>query len=603
MSPIVVVLSSFLFGSQGWAQDAPDGGIPGSLRAESSWAQTGPTRAGALVDVAINPSDPDIWVAAGADGSVWLTVTDGKTWIPILNRLATYLGDASNDEDVMRDVEAFVTDLLEDQDLPENDFDADDDEAEQFEFDESAIQAAADDARATVTNNTGSVSGGRLAQRRSRVWFTPDGWLLVGRNDGLWLSTNLGGAWERVMDEPTRALEYLPERRIWVAGTDDGMRFAVNVRAWIDAEDGTEGLVVYDIASAEEGWYAATGDGLWFADDAQTWLRVGNLREPVYTVLADPNWERGLWVATDAAVLRSDDGGNTILAEFGSPVPKVSELVLLGRGHLLAVGSEGPWESIDGGTTWFSFAAGLSKPSTLGADFIDGRLLLASQEGIFTLGDVPDLPPPDMSLEVGSWMPVGDLITAGVMRPEFVQLPQAGGFAARRLLVRTLPQIQIAYDWRRGYPHLGDPNSLGWERNVTWRETSFTEKTGDIDWAITLRAIWVAPGSQAVDRGDVADAQPPAPYVLDGVVVMGDNAAALLSNRVGRKAVKYRSVVVEHISELYFARLDIVRQRESLASSSLAARVDNELKIEELEARLDLLTGGAVSRWSASALP
>ena len=135
---------------------------------------------------------------------------------------------------------------------------------------------------------------------RPRVWFGKDGLLFVGRADGLYRSTDLQ-SWNRGPDVAVTALAYLEQRDLWVAGTQDGVRFSVGAlagQAWIDAEDGTEGVMVFDLAAAEEGMYAATNTGLWFASDAQSWTQVAHSDLTILSVLPDPDWEQGLWLST-----------------------------------------------------------------------------------------------------------------------------------------------------------------------------------------------------------------------------------------------------------------------------------------------------------------
>jgi len=70
-----------------------------------------------------------------------------------------------------------------------------------------------------------------------------------------------------------------------------------------------------------------------------------------------------------------------------------------------------------------------------------------------------------------------------------------------------------------------------------------------------------------------------------------------MSQTVSRRVVDYRNRLASDVTDLYFARAELIRARPVMVTDSVLEQVALELKLDELEARLDFLTAGAVRRW------
>ncbi len=569
--------------------------LPRPLTDGYAWRLQPAPRAGPITGVAVNPADPAIAVAVAADGSAWLTITRGSSWFRVLDRLPTSLGGLSEDEEVYREVEAFFEDMLAMEEI--DDVVDDGEEPDVSAVDGDAGRDAAEAARTEVLSG-GGITSGQITQEveiAPRAFFSNDGWLVISRRDGVHVTTNLGGSWSRVLDQPFTDILQLPGRGLWVAGTADGVRFAVDPYAWIDVEDGTEGLYIHDLSADQEGVYAATDDGLWFAPDAQRWSRQGSIRETLYSVETDPDWPLGLWIATANNVRRSDDGGRTLALEVGEGIRSVRDVDRVGPGHLLATGEFGVFESIDGGLTWDRFERGLTNVASSSISSAGDQVWLAGKEGPFLLMQVStEELLADLRQDVPPWVPVGAIVTRSLSRPGLVS--QRGGMR-RFVAAYLLPQVRLEGQYRV-------------KQGLRWNDTSGTVRTRFPEQIGRLILQWSPPGRKVrmgeydgdidfdsdLDDSDRADVDI---VVVDDSVFVGGSAAGYASQVATRRsAMKYRNTLIEDINDIYSQRNDLIRQRTRLDDAALADKIVHELKIQELEATLDVLSDGAVSSWA-----
>ncbi len=531
--------------------------LPASLEGDFAWQRVGLVTS-TPSDLAVVPAASGAWVAITDHGEVWLTVDAGGTF----NRI---LGSATAETEPRRRIEARIQELVDELAAAlagAASFDPTAVDASAAEVLEREIGALQDQLDELGRDDAGTVVADRSL--RPRIWATEDA-IFAGRADGLWRTEDLGGTWRQVMDVPTHGLARVPGRTLWAAGTDDGMRFSVDGRSWLDPEDGTEGLAVFDVVPGHDGVWAGTADGLWFAADAQSWQKVGGT-DSVLRVRPDPDWVRGAWVATPSGVLRTDDGGGTLRSGLGAQVPGVSSLLWLGPGRLLAVGSDGLWESLDAGTTWSARSNGLTDSDTRAVAQDGTTLLLASADGIYRLvegsGAVPAAPQlPSLALE--------PLIEAATHRRELVQR------TGNRSAATVLPVLHVDGDWAQ-------------VSALDWALLTGTTRTGGAAWGVSMSLSW-APGDQA--SLDEALLPIEARWLTDEGAMSTAFAAA-----ESRDASRYRIALSQQVADLYFARAELVAAAS--VHTSVGEAVKTRLRIEEIDARLDSLTDGAVSRLS-----
>lgn len=551
---------------------------PASFRETHAWKRAAPLRIGGTHSVTASREDPSILAVGAEDGAVWLSLDGGANWYVgleaspkttvddenVLTALEAYIGDSVENPDVDLIEESLSEDGYVDEDLVEEMTDQLRDNVEQ----------AAEDVRADLQSQPWLFDADVTGDTVLRVRFTrghQDLW--AARWDGLWYSRDLGTTWRQVVEMATTDVDYLESRGLWVAGTIDGFRFAADPYTFIDAEDGTESLRIHDVAEAPEGMYAGTADGLWFAEDAQAWIPIGPLVGDVLAVLPDPDWDTGLWLSTPDAVLRSDDRGRTVKHQLGAPLSGAVDLLHLGQGHVFAATDDGPWESRDGGTTWQPLSRGLTMPRSYDLAGAAGALLLSSSEGVFRLEPRSmDELVPDPSGAVPMWADPDALVAVAVHRRGL----DPGTKYVPRVASTLLPQIVAEVRWVGG-------GLLGYDVG--------TGTARDADGTTQARVVfrWTPSGRKSsVD---------PTTVVMDGDVFVDDGQdRALLSARVRRLATQYRQKITQQVVELWTSRQTLEEERVSMQSASLADRVEHALRIAEVEARLDGLTEGAVSR-------
>ncbi len=558
----------------------------------ATWLPVGPRPSARMSDVAIHPRRPDTLAVASLTGRVWVSVNRGGSWAQVMDPI-TGLGAASQDEELMLQVEVRIQEILEEQEIEEVDEDADPEDSEYEDPDdaEDAVQDSIEDAIRQATEEAQAdfvdpwavearrVLDGAMDAARPRVWYADDGTLMAGRADGLWVSPDNGANWTQALDVPVTALTHLPGRDLYVAGTGDGIRFAVDPEIWLDPEDGTEGLFVYDLSSVAEGVWAATSDGVWFAPDAQTWARTGLAGQTLVAVLGDPGWEGGVWVSDMDGVQRSDDGGTTFRATYGQPLRSAVRLVRTGS-HLLAASSDGAWESIDGGVSWQSMSRGLSSPDVRAVAAAGGDVYLAGGEGVFRMSLKQNLADNPALGAVSEWVPVETLLDAALSQPGIAGVEDKR--ARTRWLGSVLPRLRVISQYRPG-------------TQLMWSDSAGTTSGANGDLSVTVRLDWT-PAGRKVGSGTV--------WVTageDDVFVDDGSDPALAMSRARRQGVDQRMDIARTVSELYFARLSLVEQRKAFATESVRERVEIELRLSELEAWLDVMTNG-VAREAAAAL-
>jgi len=571
-----------------------------SYREGWRWAPVSESLPVRLADVAVSPANADRVAFVTVQGAVWLSADRGASWDEVLEVGRRSLGGGSTDEAVLIGAEARVEELQGDLGLEDLEVDPDDyiDDPEGLAAaQEAAIAAAeelADQAGAVTTDALDQVRGeiadgvffefgasisrdrGRAAIGvRPRVWFAPSGAVLVSRADGLRVSRDLGQSWSLVLDVPVSALVRLEGRDLWVAGTLDGMRYAVDLAQWIDAVDGTEGLRVWDLALDAGRVYAATSAGLWSSPDAQTWDPVGTLTDPYQGLLLPDTEGDPMLLATPRTIRRSPDLGQSLIPEpQAAPLPAVLSILRMGTRHVLIASADGPWESVDGGQSWSSLARGLTEPRTRGLAGTGEDVFLASEEGLFRLvpdasGSEQDEGDQGRAMGIQEWIALDALMGTAMSRPELTATIGSRAAAA------ALPEVTLE-------------GVFAPEDRLLYSPLAGSERELDALWGAKITLRWT-PSRPARD--------PAEPIALSGLGVDADLPPATVGHAVRRDAATYASNIAAMVADLYTGRAELVAGRRVVGQESLREKVRRELKILELEAQLDHITNGAVSAW------
>ncbi|MCA9491914.1 MAG: hypothetical protein KC621_18405 [Myxococcales bacterium] len=562
--------------------------VPVDLSVGRTWTSIGPDGPARISDVAIHPDRSATLVAAALDGSVWLSLDGGASWSQLLAGLAL----SSRDEEVMLQIQARVQELVSQVDSPSESAYEDNGYLDEEGL-EQAIQDAAEQARQLAAQAVAGVQseldagawfleqraviGGERDRARPRVGFSSLGLLLSARADGLRVSGDLGESWEQVLDQAVTALAEL-EDGTFAVGLTDGLMVSPDLRRW-ERVEALEGHRVTDL-TVDGGLWVATVDGLYRTTDLAGWELTSGWTGEVYAVR--PTGEgQALAIGAEETVWRLEAPAGPASPSGGGPVPKATCLVRTPSTTLLAASSAGPWQSSDGGRSWSSLS--------LGADEIDeswdievrGELvLLAAASGLYRLDPLPEEPLEAPRVQLVEWIPLGVLLDSSLGRREL----NVG--SGRRWVAAMIPELTLQGQWNQD---VGDD----------WDVDTWTLHNVDTWWQVRATMTW-RPGRQR--RSNSFD---PASFgsdlsivVVDGDFVVDDGTTtAVLGSAVRRGSILYRTELTQQISDMWTTRQQLVAEERAAEGAALADLARRRLRILELEARLDVLTNGAVSSW------
>ena len=559
--------------------------LPLVFSEDHTWVEVTPVLAGerAFVDMDRDPFHAASVLAVDVRGGVWLSVDGGLTWSETLRPTGGMgVGASPDEEGLLLEAEATAEDFF-DIDLDEGDPDAEEElrEALQTFGDANEVDQmteSADDA--SVESAVGLRLGGS-------VWYHPqqEGVVLVSRSDGLWRSRDAGRSFHQVGDLSTVTCFEVAAWGVVLAGTDAGIRYSTNLgRSWIRAGGPLDNARVRDITyDAQAGiWYAATDAGLFSSGDGQSWGALGDWTADLRAVVVDPDMDGGLWVATDLEVLRSDDGGQRLVALARHPLPGTSNLERVDRGHLVQSGSDGVWESRDGGVTWRPVALGLPGPLVWDVTPQGDQLLAATAYGLFRLVQGTPGTPADRLGEPEETVPALDIVLGMALERPGMDPLNDGRFKSTSVLSRRgIPELSLRYQ-------VTDDELFGGDYGARLNY-------GDqgLVWRVTADLRWGRGDSVDSTYADVQDNY----FVLGDQVYSSNNQAALpaAAANVTSRSVQYRQVIATTVMELYFTRNDLVQQRNALPPDDLRARAHHDLKIQEVTAMIDVYTQGGFS--------
>lgn len=556
--------------------------------------------------------DGGAWLAGLEDGTLIRSVDGARSWSRVLRPVGEVVElDA---EEILLNAEAITTESAAEQassfDEVEDstDYDESDVSTDQSGEPEPPPEAATDLPDATETED---ISGDTLLRHGestsigATVWFSGQepGLALAGRPDGLWRSLDAGLSWTRVDGEAdARSFLALPESGTILAGTGSGLRISPDAgERWLDVEDITDNAEIAGLSLVGRTVVAATSRGLFASEDALRWRGLG-WTEPATSVLGDPTWEGGMWVATERGVLRSDNGGATFSSLSRQSLRGVTTLsALKGPAHVMAYGSDGVWETTDGAVTWHPISSGLRDPDVRAAVVVDGRPIIATSRAMWRLRPT-NFGVGGLSSRPKAIITDSDQRMLGML---VITATEREGLDLERVQARKLAAKGF-------FPTLTLQAKLGLHDNRSSQFVSGdTTQGGKLAYALEAKACFggclkTRDVSGEVDTGDydglgstdfdaesaITETMLGSQYVLGGEV-MGEESDALAAANVSQKIRKYRVDIADQVVGAWSA---LVRIRALPAPDSLTASVDQVLQVQELEARLDLYTDGAYTR-------
>lgn len=559
-----------------------------------------------LTGIAVGPAG---WLAGDAWGSVSLSTDGGRSWETVIEgRRAARVGTGLDggldggldEEELLLEAEQAQEESVEEETSGDV-IDLDAVDASVQASVQSSAQLSLERAQREGRQNAGAL-------RHAGPWWSPlpgasgsaAGALPVAiatRSDGIWRSQDGGNFFVKVNDTPATDVLF---SRIFpdaiAAGTVDGVLFSFdNGLTWDDVEDATDGADVRALIEVGDRVLAATDRGVFTTRDAFRWERLPALGEqPVQTLLPDPDWPGGFWAAIGGGLLRTDDGGATFYPAGRQPMRGLRGLRQVMENHLVAWGEDGVWESLDGGVKWQPVSHLLTDPDVRDLEIVDGLPLIATASGLWWLvvrpPERPDVPPPvGMSLNTAvslAWRRSGLDVSALSL-------------ARRRLAATVAPQMGFTFGWNQGAA----------------RKTEFldysTAESHDANWDVGLSLCWGGCGSAASAGTSVdestgtyydssgneisADDLDGGLFVMDGEVFSDTQVVAAAAN-IQQNLQRYQNQLYGMVAEAWTTRRRLLSETPAIRTLSLEQQVEHTLKIQELEARLDIYTEGAFSQ-------
>ena len=524
------------------------------------------------------------------DGTVY--VNEGRgLWATTLGGNLSLEQDI-NEEDLLLDAESAVEDFTDTSSQGSGSLDDDVDVEDEIPAGEADLSDSID---MGILDADERFAG--LNRTPETVWASQriPGLVLVSRRGGTHRSTNDGLSWRSVDDlPPTFDFVEVPGTGVILAATTKGLYGSLDRGVtWAEGDPGLRDVTIFDLEVGGALLYAATADGLWQSIDGGRW---GKLLPPRYadlamlSVSADASWTGGLWVASvEEGILRSDDAGQTFRPTGRNPLIGTAELAPLSDapGHVLAAGSDGVWESTDGGVRWLPLSDGLPGPDITDLLAEDGqRPVIATPAGIFELRRPEQLTLESDSGDQGG-LTVSDTVDMALRRAGINTDP----FSVQRRFTRALltPRLRLQGEYQ--------PDDF---INVDYDGVRTTRMT-ESDWRFSVDLCF---GACSVSSSLITDIDGgfdnPELAVIGGEVYQADDAISTVAPaaaNVVQRLSQYRGDVAGYVTDLYFTRERLLGEQEGVAGLPLTEQVLFALELQEVVARLDIYTDG---RYSAS---
>ncbi len=534
-----------------------------------------PSARAQMVSLRVSPDSPARWLATDSLGTVFLTDDGGSRWMVVLPGVE----DATvSDEQLLLEAEMLASDAFSGVESPEDGTEPDGGEST------AAIERANETAADMLAKGDGDV------QLPPTVWFdlAGSGVALLGRHGEVWRSGDGGETWARV-DADGGATAFARVGPALVAGGEDGVRASLDGGlSWIDVDSALQGRRIRELTEFGDLLYAATDNGLFASADALQWRRILAAPDgPLVSVLPDPDYPDGYWVAAERGLFRTDDGGATFLQFANQPLRGLRRMVHLEEaGHLLAISADGVWESLDSGVKWTPASRLLSDPDVRSLDFAGVEPVIATAAGIWRMVKPERLS--DMETPIAPTMSLSATVGSALSRPGMTG--DLLSLARRSAFVPLVPELQVQfdYDWDGSKSadfsvgsQAGDRNSdLGVTAKLCWGncdETVYYNYEAD-EFDV----------QQMVDDGDLT--------VINGQVYDAGNVVSAAAN-VAQALANYRVSAAQQISEAWMTRRRLVAEQASPSDAPLRDRVMQTLAVQELDARLDAWTNGRFTTW------
>lgn len=422
--------------------------------------------------------------------------------------------------------------------------------------------------------------------------------LVLGTSEGLYASLDGGSRWTRVFECPggCRVVRFDPlqQGHLWI-GTGQGV--------WRSIDGGSRWQPslsknsVRDLAldpGSPDHLYALTDRGLWSStDQPSVWGRLfpalsaedlgsDSEEEPsesapeefspdqLTSIVVDPQDPHTLYVGSTRGVLRSADSGRTWqrVTQLGLGTDEIRHLIMQAqaspavyiatpKGVARHRPSTGRWETLYAGLPTHAIHRLAASPSTLYA---------ATDQGLYSL----DLTEESLAEDPGP--------SAKELLENFVHEPTIGQVQARAIMYAEVHPDKIR-QWRRqaALQALLPTFSFGFDRD----EDTYVTSSGSTTNPAFDRIIRAEDPSQSMDLSLNWDL---------GDLIWNDDQTSI--DVRSKLMVQLRDDVISDVTRTFFERRRVQVELLTEPPNDPKIQLDNELRLQELTALLDGLTGG-----------
>ncbi|MBI4706464.1 MAG: hypothetical protein HY761_00860 [Candidatus Omnitrophica bacterium] len=375
--------------------------------------------------------------------------------------------------------------------------------------------------------------------------------IFLGTKAGLFYSQDKGRTWHKEIGKIgtnrilTIAQSFRDEKNIYVAGVDGVFRTKNNGNDWERV------FVAHPVENGNEDDNPE--------DDHDEEKRYSGVRY----ICLDPNNHAYLYLSSDKGVYKSSDQGNTwyLLSDYGLINKEVSFIFMDENSNLYAAARSGIFEYKN--ERWKELSFGLSAGEVRFLAHDNKRNLYAAcEKGLFKAGldNFVNYKPGNPLVFYSEGEPrIGDVQKAAIKYAE-VEPNKIIKWRKQAAKKAIMPQV-----------------SAGVGRNVTdlwhWEGGSTTKPEDDIlrrgndaiEWDVTLS--W-----------DLSE-------------LIWNNDQTSIDTR-SRLMVQLRDDILDEVTKTYFERMRVKIELNNLAIEDKKRRIEKELRLQELTASLDALTGG-----------
>jgi hypothetical protein len=413
---------------------------------------------------------------------------------------------------------------------------------------------------------------------------------------GLYYSANEGLRWTRIFkgkssyENDCSSSAVLP-RGIYL-GTKSGLFFSEDKgRTWHKEAGRLKDSRIFNIAylSKEQGYvYVSCVDGVFRkADNALDWERVyvthpgenggeaqeenedrddEELHSEIRYLAIEPGNVNNIYLATSRGIYKSKNGVSEweLLTEYGLLSRDTRFLIFSSRLELYAATKSGVF--VFKNDTWreLSFNLSASNINYLALDK-EGNLYACADKGLFkvVMGSSAALVSPDIISEYFKLEPGIEEVQKQAVRYAEVSPEKIINWRKQAQKKAILPQLSIGFDRNSG-------DLWHWESGSSSRDCDDNLRRGrdTLDWDVRLS--W-----------DLSE-------------LIWNNDQTSIDTR-SRLMVQLRDDILDEVNKTYFERIRVKMEMDSLQIEDRKKRFEKELRIRELTASLDALTGGFFS--------